>query len=408
MSNQAKAFKPTRVTLLTILLSSMVILMGAAAVAPSLRGIGEYFGQSESMTALIIGLPALSVAVFGFAMGALADRFGKARVLFISLVIFTVMGVVPFFLDDFLVILVCRFLLGIGLTGISSTSTALISEYWTGAQRMNVIGYQSAAIGVGGFVLETLGGTLADIGWNYPFLIYLIGLAIIAFGIFSIREPVRDRKAPADYGMTDIPNRSGKILLCYIAVFCEMFIMFSMPTNFSYYVPSVGLEANAGLLCGLLLGLMGVSQAVFSLVYNRRASKLGERAAYAASYLMMASGMLLLFVPELVDGEAVTIAILLVAEVVIGCSLGLLMPTVVGSLSRLSTAKTSGKIMGGYAMALNLSTFLSGMLVPVIFGIVGAHTTVFLTLACFALAMFVAFLVLSRIGMRENGTPQVR
>ena len=402
MENQAKTFKPTSVTLLTILLSSMVILMGAAAVAPSLRGIGEFFGQNESMTALIIGLPALSVAVFGFVMGALADRFGKAKVLFISLVIFTVMGVLPFFLDDFLLILVCRFLLGIGLTGISSTSTALIGEYWTGVQRMKVIGYQSAAIGVGGFVLETLGGTLADIGWNYPFLIYLIGLVIIAFGIFSVREPVRDKDAPADFGEADIPNRSGKIVLCYIAVFCEMFIMFSMPTNFSYYVPSVGLEENAGLLCGLLLGLMGVAQAVFSLIYSRSASKLSEKRAFAVAYLLMAIGMILLFVPEFADGEAMTIAILFVAEIVVGCSLGLLMPTVVGSLSRLSTAKTSGKVMGGYAMALNLSTFLSGMLVPIIFSAVGAYTMVFFALACFALVMFVAFLLLSGFGRREE------
>ena len=139
----------------------MVILMGAAAVAPSLMGIGEYFGQGESMTALVIGLPALSVALFGFVMGALADRFGKTKVLFVSLVVFTEMGVLPFFLDDFLLVLACRFLLGIGLTGISSASTALIGEYWTGIQRMKVIRYQSAAIGMGGFVLETLGGTLA-------------------------------------------------------------------------------------------------------------------------------------------------------------------------------------------------------------------------------------------------------
>ena len=401
MENQAKTFKPTSFTLLTVLLSSMVILMGAAAVAPSLRGIGEFFGQSESTTALVIGLPALSVAVFGFAMGALADRFGKARVLFISLAIFTAMGVIPFFLDDFLLILVCRFLLGIGLTGISSASTALIGEYWTGAQRMKVIGYQSAAIGVGGFVLETLGGTLADIGWNYPFLIYLIGIIIIVCGIFSVREPAHDRSAAADYGEAEIPRKSGKIALCYIAVFCEMFIMFSMPTNFSYYVPSIGLEANAGLLCGLLLGIMGVAQAVFSLIYSRSAVKFSERRAYSIAYALMAAGMLLLFIPEHISGEAVLIAILLIAEIIIGCSLGLLMPTVVASLSRLSTAKTSGKVMGGYAMALNLSTFLSGILVPIIFGILGAHTKVFGALACFAALMFLVFLAMSISGSRD-------
>jgi MFS family permease len=145
----------------------------------------------------------------------------------------------------------------------------------------------------------------------------------------------------------DIPNRKGRITICYIAVFCEMFIMFSMPTNFSYYVPSIGLEANAGLLCGLLLGLMGVSQAVFSLFYSRSAAKLSERTSYGCAYLLMAIGMGLLFVPELVHGEAALIAILFVAEVLIGCSLGLLMPTVVGSLSRLSRRTRPGRSWEG-------------------------------------------------------------
>ncbi|MBR4504336.1 MAG: MFS transporter [Candidatus Methanomethylophilaceae archaeon] len=398
MDNQAKTFRPNALTLLTILMSSMVILMGAAAVAPSLKGIGEFFGQSESMTALIIGLPALSVAVFGFLMGALADRFGKAKVLFISLAIFTAMGVLPFFLEDFIQVLVCRFLLGMGLTGISSASTALIGEYWTGVQRMKVIGYQSAAIGVGGFILETLGGTLADIGWNYPFLIYLIGAIIVIFGIASVREPALDASAMADFGEAEIPNRKGKIALCYIAVFCEMFIMFSMPTNFSYYVPSIGLGANAGLLCGVLLGTMGVAQAVFSLLYSRSANKPNEKVAYSISYVLMAIGMALLFLPEFVSGEAVLVPMLFLAEIIIGCSLGLLMPTVVASLSRLSTAKTSGKVMGGYAMALNISTFLSGMLIPLLFSALGAHTLVFASLGCFAIVVASAFLLMNASG----------
>ncbi len=402
MDNQAKTFRPNAMTLLTVLMSSMVILMGAAAVAPSLRGIGEHFGQSESMTALIIGLPALSVAVFGFLMGALADRFGKAKVLLVSLAAFTVMGALPFFLEDFGQILICRFLLGIGLTGISSASTALIGEYWTGAQRMKVIGYQSAAIGVGGFLLETVGGTLADIGWNYPFLIYLIGAVIIVFGMVSVREPAADPSAAADFGEAEIPNRRGRIILCYIAVFCEMFIMFSMPTNFSYYIPSIGLEAGAGLLCGLLLGTMGVAQAVFSLFYSRSASKPSERNAYAAAYLMMAAGMAMLFLPEFVHGESALIPMLFLAEIIIGCSLGLLMPTVVASLSRLSTSGTSGKVMGGYAMALNLSTFLSGMAIPALFGILGAHTIVFASLACFAAIVSVAFFLMGASGRAEE------
>ncbi len=397
MHNSEDAFKPNVLTLMTILLSSMVILMGAAAVAPALNYIGQEFDiEDGSMTALVIALPALSVAIFGFLMGYLADRFGKARTLFVSLIIFTVMGVLPFFLHDFTLILVCRFLLGIGLTGISSTSTALIGEYWTGMERVKVIGYQSAAIGVGTLVLETIGGGLADVGWNYPFLIYLIGAVIIIMAIFSVREPQVNGNTLENSAEPEIPNRSRKIMFCYIAVFAEMFLMFSMPTNFSYYIPQISddLADMVGLWAGILLGVMGISQAAFSMLYSRSATKLSESMAYAYAFLMMFAGMILMYVPEYLDSSLAIIIVLFISMILVGCSLGLLMPTVIGGLSRLSTARTSGKVMGGYAVALNISTFLAGILVPLIYVALGSrYTNVFALLGIVSLLLFVILLV---------------
>ena len=92
----SKPFTPGKVTLLTILLSSMVILMGAAAVAPALQPIKQHFGESEFMTSLIVSLPSLSVAVTGFGVGYLADRLGKVKVFFLAMVIFTVSGAASF------------------------------------------------------------------------------------------------------------------------------------------------------------------------------------------------------------------------------------------------------------------------------------------------------------------------
>ncbi len=406
MQNDSKEFKPNALTLITILLSSMVILMGAATVAPALNYMGQYFGIDDgSTTALVIALPALSVAIFGFLMGFLADRFGKAKVLFISLAIFTVMGVLPFFLNDFMLILVCRFLLGIGLTGISSTSTALIGEYWTGMQRVKVIGYQSAAIGVGTLVLETVGGVLADVGWNYPYLIYLIGVVIILTGIVSIREPRHSGMDLSESAEVEIPNRSRKILFCYLAVFAEMFIMFSMPTNFSYYIPQVApdIADMTGFWAGLLLGVMGISQAVFSLFYSRSAKKLSEFMAYAIAFLMMAIGMGLMYVPMMFEDPTLILVILFVSMIFVGSSLGLLMPSVIGGLSRLSTVKTSGKVMGGYAVFLNISTFLAGVIIPVAYEVLDhQYTNVFGVLAIIALVIFVLLFVTSLIANRKK------
>ena len=77
MSDAKKAFVPNAITLITILLSSMIILMGAAAVAPALMPMKEHFGESEFLVSLVVSLPSLSVAITGFGMGILADRLGK-------------------------------------------------------------------------------------------------------------------------------------------------------------------------------------------------------------------------------------------------------------------------------------------------------------------------------------------
>ncbi len=362
----------------------MVILMGAAAVAPALGPISEHFADAGAqMVSLIITLPALSVAITGFAVGYLADRYGKVKVFFAALAIFTIAGVSGYFLGSLEAILVGRFILGVGITGISLTTTALIGEYWCGADRAKVIGYQSAAIGIGTLVLETLGGVLADISWNAPFLIYLIGVPIIILGLFSIREPKNDH-----HQMDAIPESGQKhtkgIILCYLVVFTEMFLMFSLPTNFSYFMTEIGQDLT---MCGLLLGFMGICQAIFSMVYARSTNKLSEISAYAIAFLMMGGGLAILNIESMIA--------IWISMVLVGFSLGLLMPTVISQLSMYSTPKTSGKVMGGYSVALNLSTFFSGVIITAVYGILGSFREIYLILGVISVVLFLVF-ILSR------------
>ncbi len=393
--SESRQYKPGVIALVTILLSSMVILMGAAAVAPALDPISKHFPDAGPlMISLIISLPSLSVAITGFAMGYLADRFGKVKVFFLALVIFTLAGVSGFFLGSLEAILVGRFILGVGITGISLTTTALIGEYWFGADRAKVIGYQSAAIGVGTLVLETMGGVLAEISWNSPFLIYLIGVPIIILGLISIREPKKDHAAMDD-AVSDAGPKNGRgIVLCYLVVFTEMFLMFSMPTNFSYFMMEIGQDLT---MCGLLLGVMGVCQAIFSLIYARSSNKLSEVSAYAIAFLMMGVGLALLNINNM--------AAIWASMVLTGFSLGLLMPTVISQLSMYSTPKTSGKVMGGYSVFLNLSTFVSGVVITAIYGILGSYRDIYLILGILSCVLFVVFILARSIrGKRVNSS----
>ena len=97
MSNNNGKFVPNIFTTASILLASTLILMGAAAVAPALHSISVQFPENEFVISMIISLPALSVAIFGFPMGMLADRIGMAKTFILSLAIFTVTGTMGYF-----------------------------------------------------------------------------------------------------------------------------------------------------------------------------------------------------------------------------------------------------------------------------------------------------------------------
>ncbi|MDR3074612.1 MAG: MFS transporter [Candidatus Methanoplasma sp.] len=393
MGHRNNEFVPTKASLITILLSSMVILMGAAAVAPALGPIREAFPEiGAHFILLIITLPAVSVALTGFGIGYLADRYGKTKVFFVAISVFTVAGISGYFTDSFWIMLGGRFVLGVGIAGISLTVTALIGEYWTGTERRKVVGYQSAAMGVGALFFETLGGSLADIGWQEPFLIYLIGVPIIIIGAFSLRDmDVRPDRKEESVSVTGIGGVRRKIMFCYVLVFTVMFLMFSLPANFSYYVTEMGWSLT---VCGLLLGTMGISQAGFSLAYGRSLKKLDEHATDTAAFVLMGAGLSVLFFPS--------IATAFLGMAIVGFSLGLLVPSLVERLSNYSTRRTSGKIMGGYSVAFNMSTFVSALVMVPLVARTGSYQMMFLILGMFSFAVCAVLFLAGRI---SRGVP---
>ncbi len=385
MSDDVKQFRPNKVTLFTILLASMMILMGAAAVAPALEPISKAFPDaSKVMVSLVVTLPALGVSITGFAMGYLADRFGKARIFVVSLGIFTVAGVFGFFLDSLGSILVVRFILGIGIAGISLGTTALISEYYEGANRVKVIAMQSAAMGAGVLVLESLGGALADIGWQEPFLVYLIGVPILLLALISVREPVSVGYHENILPGAVIPNKARKAVVSYLMIFLAMFMMFIIPTNLPYHAAEIGSNM---FVCGLLLGVLGVSQAVFSLLYSRSFRKLSDLSAFAVAFALVAIGFCLMYSTEM--------ALIVLAMIFIGMGMGLITLTVVGTLSHISQAGESGKIMGGYSVAFNLGIFTSSLVMSPIVVALNSYTVTFAYVGVFAFIVCAACTVAS-------------
>ena len=350
-------FKPTKLTLVAILLSSMLILMGGAAVAPALNEIKLAFPGQDFMTSLIITLPSLAVAIVGYAVGLAADRFGKVKVLFLALTIFVVAGVASYWLPTLESILVARFILGIGIAGITSTVTALIAEYYGGIQRVKVLSYQSAAMGIGVLILEFTGGTLAEISWRTPFLVYLIGMPILIMAILSMREPrmsEHDKDEIADIVAHEKFRKADYkiVALCYVSIFFCMNLVFLLPTSIPIVLSGLGVSSS---IVGLFLGFHGVANAVFSILYRRITARIPPFRILGLGFLCMGVGFAVLIL-----WPSVPLAIFTL--IITGVGVGMIVPSLVNTLAGEVTGSNAGSIMGGYGTCLNFGQFAISLL----------------------------------------------
>ncbi len=382
-------FVPGKLTLLSMLLASMLMLMGGAAVAPALPLINAAFPDREFAVSLVITLPSLAVGCTGFVLGGIADRFGKVRTLSASLVLFTACGVASFFLDDLTTILAMRFLVGVGIAGISMAVTALMAEYYAGASRVKVLSYQSAAMGLGVLLLEYTGGSLAAFSWHEPFLVYLIGIPILLLCILSMKEPVHD--VSADKASSEERSRPADkrlIAICYVAIFVCQTISFLLPTKMPTFLEDPELPGHiTASMMGLFLGAHGITNSAVSLMYRRVVSVIRPFMVISIGFIVMGAAMIVLMLFP-------TVAMALFMMIMVGVGIGMICPALSNTLAGEATSTTSGKIMGGYSTFLNFGQFaISLVSVPLLAAVGGSIPSMFAVMGCVALVAGMLFLL---------------
>ena len=397
---KGNAFVPGKGTLVTLVLVSMLNVMGGAAVAPALPAISEAFPDaSEALVSLVITLPSLAVAISGFFVGVVADRVGKARTLVASLVLFTVAGLSGALTTSLEALLACRFVLGVGIAGISTASGALITEYYEDDIRTKVFGWQSAAAGISVLALEPAGGFLALAGWHMPFLVYSVGLVLLVFVALFIREAAGDdsamqiaqpeegsaRAERGGDGLSKSANAAAKLFaICLVAAFVPQVMSFLVPTKMPYLVAALG-ENSA--VTGMLLGGFGVANFVGPLTSAPIQRRFRRSSIIAGCFVAVAIGCgLLAFAP--------TIWIILGGALFIGMGVGCLMPLLMNLVAQKSTRSNSGKRMGAMSMMVNLGQFSSTLLAGGVMALFGTHQAVFCAGIVIGLAVAVAAIAL--------------
>lgn len=342
---------------LTILSGSTMTVLAGALLAPSLPDMTRAFQDvpnAEFLVMLTLTMPALFIALGSPLAGILLDKRGRRPVLIFSLILYGISGTSGFFVDSLLGILVGRAFLGLAVAGIMSGFTTLIADYFTGSQLNKFMGYQGAAIGLGGMVSFILAGFLADIGWRLPFLIYLAAFIVLPGVFLSIDEPVRlkatgdkDQKVSASFPLKPF-------VMIYSITFASMAIFFLIPILLPFYLTVEGGASNSQV--GIALAAQTLTSIIMALLYYRLRARL--------SFLSLAAFVfLLLGINNVIISITPVYGVVVVALLIGGFGLGILPPNLGAWVASTAPPSMRGRAVGGFTMFLFLGQFASPIII---------------------------------------------
>lgn len=146
--------------------------------------------------------------VGGLIFGALGDRYGRAKMLTITVLIYSACTGMSYFSRTYFDFALARFLTGIGVGGVFGLAVALIAETLSNEARSGALGWLQILSTVGNLSaggvltiissLEAQGVIAEDRGWRWMFLVGALPALLVVFTMTKLREPEPWLKAKAE------------------------------------------------------------------------------------------------------------------------------------------------------------------------------------------------------------------
>jgi MFS family permease len=185
------------------MLDGMDSVIYALVLAPAMKELLPRSGMSAKPADIAFAgsiLFALFLMGWGFSFiwGPLADRFGRAKCLAATILIFSVFTGAAALAQNVWELGLFRFLAGIGIGGEWAMAGTYVAEAWPEDRRKKGAGYLQTGYYAGFFLAAALNFTVgAAFGWRAMFLCGLAPVVVALYTLARVREPARWQKASA-------------------------------------------------------------------------------------------------------------------------------------------------------------------------------------------------------------------
>lgn len=306
--HQPSTRQPNFMTGMALLFPITLSVMAALFVAPIAPKIGEFYGKTGAYSPAVLGMyigwiitvPSLCVALFSIPAGWLGDKVGRRRLLVLAMSVYSLVGVLPYFLNNLNLIIASRIAVGIVEAALMTLSTTLIGDFFSGDRRDRWLAAQTGVASTSAMIIVPIAGAVGQADWHNVFLLYLIPLVFLALVLLFTWEPVESKQlagAPETQGRwSDIPwGLMG--LICAITLFGGVMFYFvqiklSDALNaLGVSLPDGSYDAARG---GLFIMLASAGVPLGTLCFWALAPRLNLKTMFLLEFTLMGLGFLLM------------------------------------------------------------------------------------------------------------------
>jgi EmrB/QacA subfamily drug resistance transporter len=198
--NDDRTYRRRWWTLGVLALSLVIIGLDNTVLNVALPTLQRAFGATAAELQWMVDAYVLVFAGLLLTMGALGDRFGRARALQAGLVIFALASIAATFSTEAVHLILGRIGMGVGGALIMPSTLSVIANVFPPAERVKAITIWAGVSGLGVGLGPLIGGLLIEnFDWRAVFLLNVpIALLALILGIFLVPESRDPSGAPLD------------------------------------------------------------------------------------------------------------------------------------------------------------------------------------------------------------------
>jgi EmrB/QacA subfamily drug resistance transporter len=272
------------IVLLCVSIPSFMTNLDSNIVAVSLPYISKSLRTDFAGMEWVVSAYTLMFASFVLPAGAIADRYGRKRLLLAGLITFTTASLICGAAPNLMVLIAARAIQGVGAAMQLSAALATLSHAFQGAARARAFAVWGSIIGIAISLGPVIGGIVTQtMGWRVAFYLNVpIGFALFLSTIGAVKES----KGPVASGI-DVPGAltfSGSLFMVTLA------LIGGNQTGWSSPRIICELLAACMLFCGFIAVERGQKMPMLELRFFRHPTYVGANlanVAFAASSLTM-------------------------------------------------------------------------------------------------------------------------